>query len=84
MCMRVCVCFSALAFVCVCFSLCLYVCLCICFYICILDVRGYLPLYRDKALPFLHFFKPDLVIISAGYDTLNEDNLAQVSQHPGK
>jgi acetoin utilization deacetylase AcuC-like enzyme len=44
------------------------------------DVRGYLPLYRDKALPFLHSFKPDLVIISAGYDTLNEDNLAQVSQ----
>ena len=46
------------------------------------DIKTYLPLLDEKVLPFLTAFKPDLVIVSAGYDCLVEDPLAQLSLGP--
>lgn len=43
-------------------------------------MRTYEPIFKSQALPFLRDFNPDLVIVSAGYDTLAEDTLAEVSQ----
>lgn len=46
------------------------------------DIKTYLPLLDDKVLPFLLAFKPDLVIVSVGYDCLVDDPLAQLSLGP--
>jgi acetoin utilization deacetylase AcuC-like enzyme len=35
----------------------------------------FVPLYRDLALPVLRQFKPDLIIVSAGYDACDGDPL---------
>ncbi len=47
------------------------------------DIKTYLPLLEDKVLPFLQAFGPDLVIVSAGYDSLADDPLAQLALGPG-
>ena len=46
------------------------------------DIKTYLPLLDEKVLPFLLAFEPDLVIVSAGYDCLVDDPLAQLSLGP--
>jgi len=42
------------------------------------DMRQYKPIFESQALPFLKEHNPDLVIVCAGYDTLADDELAQV------
>ncbi|WP_026097672.1 histone deacetylase family protein [Baaleninema simplex] len=42
----------------------------------------YQELFREKALPFLRDFRPDLLIISAGYDALKDDPLAGLYLNP--
>lgn len=42
----------------------------------------YQPVFEQKVLPFLQQFKPDLLIISAGYDANQDDPLASISLHP--
>lgn len=42
----------------------------------------YAPLLKEKAVPFLKEFEPDLVIVSAGYDALASDELANVQLAP--
>lgn len=44
------------------------------------DARAYLPLLEERVLPFLMGFEPDLLIVSAGYDSLVDDPLAQVTR----
>lgn len=46
------------------------------------DIKTYLPLLDEKVLPFLTAFEPDLVVVSAGYDCLGDDPLAQLSLGP--
>lgn len=46
------------------------------------DIKTYLPLLDEKVLPFLTAFEPDLVIVSAGYDCLVDDPLAQLALGP--
>lgn len=42
----------------------------------------YAPLFKEKVLPFLTTFAPDLLIVSAGYDANRRDPLASVSLEP--
>ncbi|NJR68061.1 MAG: histone deacetylase [Synechococcales cyanobacterium CRU_2_2] len=42
----------------------------------------YLPAFDEQILPFLRRFKPDLLIISAGYDATQADPLAEISLQP--
>lgn len=44
--------------------------------------ESYRPLLVDRVLPFLADFEPQLVIVSAGYDALESDELASVSLLP--
>jgi acetoin utilization deacetylase AcuC-like enzyme len=46
------------------------------------SIEDYLPLFQTKVLPFLTDFRPDLLIISAGYDANNADPLANISLKP--
>lgn len=46
------------------------------------DISVYKPLWEYKILPFLSNFHPDLLIVSAGYDALEDDPLASISLHP--
>lgn len=46
------------------------------------DIKTYLPLLDEKVLPFLLAFQSDLVIVSAGYDCLVDDPLAQLALGP--
>jgi acetoin utilization deacetylase AcuC-like enzyme len=46
------------------------------------EIKTYLTLLDDKVLPFLTAFGPDLVIVSAGYDCLVDDPLAQLALGP--
>lgn len=46
------------------------------------EITSYLPLLDEKVLPFLTAFGPDLVIVSAGYDCLVDDPLAQLALGP--
>ncbi|MEM1369086.1 MAG: histone deacetylase [Cyanobacteria bacterium P01_H01_bin.15] len=45
-------------------------------------IETYGPLFRDKIVPTLQNFKPDLLIISAGYDANHADPLASMSLQP--
>jgi acetoin utilization deacetylase AcuC-like enzyme len=46
------------------------------------SIEDYLPLFQTKVLPFLTDFRPDLLIISAGYDANDADPLANMSLKP--
>jgi acetoin utilization deacetylase AcuC-like enzyme len=46
------------------------------------SIEDYLPLFQTRVLPFLTDFRPDLLIISAGYDANNADPLANISLKP--
>ncbi len=46
------------------------------------SIEDYLPLFKTKVLPFLTDFRPDLLIISAGYDANDADPLANISLKP--
>ncbi|ADI63043.1 histone deacetylase family protein [Trichormus azollae] len=46
------------------------------------DITTYQPLWESLILPFLTKFQPDLLIVSAGYDALEDDGLASVNLQP--
>lgn len=43
-------------------------------------IDDFLPLFEEQALPFLKEWNPQLVIVSAGYDSMADDPLAQVNR----
>ena len=45
-------------------------------------MADYQPLFESKVVPFLTNFRPDLLIVSAGYDANYDDPLANISLHP--
>ncbi len=45
-------------------------------------IELYQPLFEQKVIPFFQEFKPDLLIISAGYDANKDDPLANINLHP--
>jgi acetoin utilization deacetylase AcuC-like enzyme len=44
-----------------------------------IEGKEYKSIFRKEAIPFIQEFHPELVIISAGYDALKSDPLAQVT-----
>lgn len=46
-------------------------------------LEDYEPLFKEKIIPFLRMFRPDVLIVSAGYDANRDDPLAQISLKPG-
>ncbi|HEY9706168.1 MAG TPA: histone deacetylase, partial [Allocoleopsis sp.] len=42
----------------------------------------YQPAFRDKVVPFMQKFAPDLLIVSAGYDANKDDPLAGINLQP--
>jgi acetoin utilization deacetylase AcuC-like enzyme len=45
-------------------------------------IDRYKPAFADRVVPFLQKFKPNLLIVSAGYDANQDDPLASVSLQP--
>lgn len=45
-------------------------------------IRDYEPLFRERVIPFLQEFQPELIIVSAGYDANDSDPLANISLQP--
>jgi acetoin utilization deacetylase AcuC-like enzyme len=45
-------------------------------------IEEYQPLFETKVIPFLTDFRPDLLIVSAGYDANHDDPLAHISLKP--
>lgn len=45
-------------------------------------IKEYEPLFESKVIPFLEGFKPDLLLVSAGYDANHHDPLAMMSLQP--
>jgi acetoin utilization deacetylase AcuC-like enzyme len=45
-------------------------------------MADYQPLFETKVIPFLTEFRPDLLIVSAGYDANHDDPLANISLKP--
>ncbi|WP_309742048.1 histone deacetylase [Chamaesiphon sp. OTE_20_metabat_361] len=45
-------------------------------------MADYQPLFESKVVPFLSDFRPDLLIVSAGYDANHDDPLANISLQP--
>jgi acetoin utilization deacetylase AcuC-like enzyme len=45
-------------------------------------MADYQPLFATKVIPFLTEFRPDLLIISAGYDANQDDTLANIDLQP--
>ncbi len=45
-------------------------------------IADYQPLFATKVIPFLTEFRPDLLIISAGYDANQDDQLANINLQP--
>jgi acetoin utilization deacetylase AcuC-like enzyme len=45
-------------------------------------MADYQPLFETKVMPFLTEFRPDLLIVSAGYDANQDDPLASISLKP--
>jgi acetoin utilization deacetylase AcuC-like enzyme len=45
-------------------------------------MADYQPLFETKVVPFLTEFRPDLLIVSAGYDANDDDPLASISLQP--
>jgi acetoin utilization deacetylase AcuC-like enzyme len=46
------------------------------------SIADYQPLFETKVMPFLTEFRPDLLIVSAGYDANHDDPLANISLYP--
>lgn len=46
------------------------------------ELADYEPLFAEKIIPFLKEFRPDVLIVSAGYDANNDDPLAHIALHP--
>lgn len=42
----------------------------------------YQPFFQNQVIPFLENFKPDLLLVSAGYDANHADPLAEISLSP--
>ena len=45
-------------------------------------IDAYQPTFKQKVMPFLANFQPDLLIVSAGYDANHNDPLAGISLRP--
>jgi acetoin utilization deacetylase AcuC-like enzyme len=45
-------------------------------------LQDYEPLFKEKIVPFLRDFAPDLLIVSAGYDATKADPLASICLQP--
>ncbi len=45
-------------------------------------IAEYLPIFKERAIPFLQDFKPDLLIVSAGFDANYDDPLASMNLQP--
>jgi len=45
-------------------------------------LAAYRPLFESKVMPFLSSFRPDLLIVSAGYDANAADPLASIALQP--
>jgi acetoin utilization deacetylase AcuC-like enzyme len=45
-------------------------------------IADYQPLFETKVIPFLKDFRPDLLIVSAGYDANHDDPLANILLQP--
>jgi acetoin utilization deacetylase AcuC-like enzyme len=45
-------------------------------------IADYQPPFEEKVMPFLQEFKPDLLIVSAGYDATLADQLAHMALQP--
>jgi len=45
-------------------------------------IAEYLPIFTQRIIPFLQDFKPDLLIISAGFDANSDDPLASMNLKP--
>jgi acetoin utilization deacetylase AcuC-like enzyme len=45
-------------------------------------IAEYLPIFKQRVIPFLQNFKPDLLIISAGFDANRDDPLATMNLLP--
>jgi acetoin utilization deacetylase AcuC-like enzyme len=45
-------------------------------------IADYQPLFEQKVMPFFQNFRPDLLIVSAGYDANSDDPLAGISLNP--
>ncbi|WAL61625.1 histone deacetylase family protein [Thermocoleostomius sinensis] len=45
-------------------------------------LADYEPLFQEKVVPFLQAFRPDLLIVSAGYDANRADPLAHMALQP--
>lgn len=43
---------------------------------------NYIPLFETRVLPFLKEFKPELLIVSAGYDAMSTDETAELQLRP--
>lgn len=46
------------------------------------SLEQYQPAFVEKVMPFLDHFKPDLLIVSAGYDANRDDPLADMNLQP--
>ncbi len=44
--------------------------------------KNYEPLFQDRIMPFLYQFRPDVLIVSAGYDANRDDPLAEIALQP--
>ena len=45
-------------------------------------IEDYKIAFKQKVVPFLENFQPDLIIVSAGYDANREDTIASISLQP--
>ncbi len=45
-------------------------------------LKEYQIMFEQKVIPFLTRFKPDMLLVSAGYDANDDDPLAMMSLHP--
>ncbi|QYO62752.1 histone deacetylase [Leptolyngbya sp. 7M] len=46
------------------------------------SLRDYQPLFEQKIIPYLRDFRPNLLIVSAGYDAAKADPLAHIALNP--
>ena len=44
--------------------------------------ESYFPLFKEKAIPYIKQFNPDMLIVCAGYDALSKDPLADMNLEP--
>lgn len=46
------------------------------------NMSSYQPIFKQKVIPFLQKFNPDILIVSAGYDANSADPLANIALEP--